>query len=174
MLDPLICDKAKTLFGATQSAPDSDWSWADFAAYEAAKAFKAYASEAGFDTKWSIVHEQRILFREPIPRSIANPTPHANCQYGAPLGRNNRSHYEDSKGNRHDLTVNAHAAPFHMVRVRLDSGGYDSGGAYWGIGDRLYYYQGPITDIDGYVRGRTREAAKAAVRAIHPHARFFR
>lgn len=25
-----------------------------------------------------------------------------------------------------------------LVRVRLDSGGYDAGGAYWGIGERLY------------------------------------
>lgn len=93
-----------------------------------------------------------------------NPIPDVSCRYGAPMGR--PSHNE--------FTVTESAAPFYLVRVRLDSGGYDSGGAYWGIGAPLYYYEGPLTDISGYVRGRTREAAKAAVREIHPLARFFR
>ena len=73
-----------------------------------------------------------------------------------------------------DYTVTPDARPFRLVRCPLDSGGYDRGGAYWGIGTPLYYYEGPLSDISGYVRGRTREHAKQEVRAIHPHARFYR
>jgi hypothetical protein len=95
-------------------------------------------------------------------------------RYGAPMGRPSRSSFIDRKGRLNHLTVNEHASPFHLVRVRLDSGGYDQGGAYWGLGEPLYEYTGPVTDISGFVRGATRELAKAAVRRIHPHARFFR
>ncbi len=63
----------------------------------------------------------------------------------------------------------------NLIRCPLNSGGYDRGGAYWGLGEPLYYYSAnPEGLIDGYVRGRTREKAKEAVRAIHPHARFFK
>lgn len=93
-----------------------------------------------------------------------NPTPDVNCKYGAPMGR--RSH--------NDYTVTEDAAPFRLVRCPLDSGGYDRGGAYWGTPSNLYYYEGPLTDISGYVRGNTREHAKIEVRKIHPHARFYR
>ncbi|MDP2374394.1 hypothetical protein [Reyranella sp.] len=72
------------------------------------------------------------------------------------------------------FTVNEDAPPFRLARVRMvDGGAYDAGGAYWGLGDPLYYYEGPIADINGYVRGATRDAAKAAVRQFHPAARFF-
>lgn len=93
-----------------------------------------------------------------------NPTPDVSCKYGAPMGR----------ASHNDWTVNENAGPFRLVRCPLDSGGYDRGGAYWGIGTPLYYYEGPLTDISGYVRGRTRDQAKAEVRAIHPLARFYR
>jgi hypothetical protein len=62
---------------------------------------------------------------------------------------------------------------FHLVNVPLNSGGYDRGGAYWGIPSTLYYYEGP-EDVSGYVRGRTREHAKAEVLKICPGARFYR
>jgi hypothetical protein len=32
----------------------------------------------------------------------------------------------------------ATTARFHLRKVRLDSGGYDTGGAYWGHGGELY------------------------------------
>lgn len=47
-----------------------------------------------------------------------------NAKYGAPMGRNNR--YPDPG----DLRK-------YDRRVYLDSGGYDKGGAYWGIGAPL-------------------------------------
>lgn len=74
-------------------------------------------------------------------------------------------------------TVIENAPPFILRHVRLDSGGYDRGGAYWGIeshGDLLYYFEGPISDISGYVRAAGRESAKSEVRKLHPLARFYR
>ncbi len=91
-------------------------------------------------------------------------TPKVSCKYGAPMGRVFHN----------EFTVNENARPFYLVRCPLDSGGYDRGGAYWGLGESLYYYEGPLSDINGYVRGRTRDAAKSAVRAIHPLAKFYR
>lgn len=101
-------------------------------------------------------------------------TPEANCRYGAPMGRATISHYFDKKGELISLAVMPDARPFHLVRIPLNSGGYDRGGAYWGHGEPLYGFVGPVTDIRGFVRAKSREAAKAAVREIHPHARFFR
>lgn len=102
-----------------------------------------------------------------------NPTPDVDCKYGAPMGRPARSGYW-LKGDFYPLAVMENAPPFRLVRCPLDSGGCDRGGAYWGTPSNLYYYEGPVSDISGYVRGNTRELAKAAVRSIHPHARFYR
>jgi hypothetical protein len=94
---------------------------------------------------------------------------------GASLGRASHNTFTDKQGHTFELTVTADAAPFRLVRVRMvDGGAYDAGGAYWGCGDPLYYYEGPLTDINGYVRGVTRDAAKADVRQLHPAARFYR
>lgn len=106
--------------------------------------------------------------------SKINPTPEVSGKYGAPLGRANRNTHTDKRGNVHKLTVTEGARPMRLVRIHLNSGGYDAGGAYWGIGPGLYYFEDNTGSISGYVRGRTRDAAKAAVRQQHKHARFFR
>lgn len=51
--------------------------------------------------------------------------PMVSCRYGAPMGRPSD---EDFDG----------LFPVHIRRVKLDSGGYDRGGAYWGLGEPLY------------------------------------
>lgn len=86
---------------------------------------------------------------------------------GAPLGRPTLDG---------GFTVIDNAPPFILRKVRLN-GDYDQGGAYWGSNSRgsiLYYFEGPVSDISGYVREANREAAKAAVRELHPKARFYR
>lgn len=103
-----------------------------------------------------------------------NPTPEVSCKYGAPMGRPTRNTFTDKQGRTFELTATDDAKPFRLVRCPLDNGGYDRGGAYWGIGTPLYYFEGPLSDISGYVRGRTREIAKAEVRKLHPKARFYR
>lgn len=101
--------------------------------------------------------------------------PHVSGKYGAPMGRATRSGYLNRDGDFVPLAVLPNAKPFKLVRVRMvDGGAYDSGGAYWGLGEPLYYFEGPLSDIHGYVRGRTRDDAKQAVIAIHEHARFWR
>ena len=47
-----------------------------------------------------------------------------SCKWGAPMGR-----YSESLSPTH---------PIYLRRVRLDSGGYDKGGAYWGAGLPLF------------------------------------
>lgn len=46
-----------------------------------------------------------------------------NCSRGAPYGRRSSSHI---------------SVPCRLFQVRLDTGGYDDGGAYWGSGERLW------------------------------------
>lgn len=55
----------------------------------------------------------------------------------------------------------------HLARVRINQGGYDSGGAYWGIGQPLFV----AWDDEGgeeYLRADSRDAAKAKILAKHP------
>lgn len=61
----------------------------------------------------------------------------------------------------------------HLQRVRLDSGGYDKGGAYWGMPCDLWCAWDDNGEQD-YTRAPTREAAKERIRAGHPRASFFR
>jgi hypothetical protein len=83
-------------------------------------------------------------------------------KYGAQMGRYTGPDYLCEESGR-----------MYLRRVRIDSGGYDQGGAYWGLGAPLYECQ----DQDGNTRifrARDRDAAKAAIRADFPAATFFR
>jgi hypothetical protein len=76
-----------------------------------------------------------------------------SSKYGAPMGRDSSEP----------------SGKVRLQRVRLDSGGYDSGGAYWGIGQALWCAE----DVDGnrkFFRASDREAAKAKL----PNCRFYR
>lgn len=66
---------------------------------------------------------------------------------------------------------------FALYKWRLDSGGYDTNGCYWGLrrrGESLYRYSDEHDDASGYVDGFTRDEAKAKVRARFPNATFYR
>lgn len=60
----------------------------------------------------------------------------------------------------------------HLVRVRLDSGGYDQGGAYWGHGQPLYCAYSDETEY--YTRADCRADAVNWVRERLPQAKFYR
>lgn len=62
----------------------------------------------------------------------------------------------------------------HLVKVRLNKGGYDFRGEYWGVGLPLYYYQTPNCEEYGHIRANNREHAKQLVRSLVPSATFFR
>ena len=51
--------------------------------------------------------------------------PEVDCKHGAPMGR------------LHGI-AKLPTGKVRLFRVKLDSGGYDDGGAYWGLGERLY------------------------------------
>lgn len=61
--------------------------------------------------------------------------PDVNSKYGAPMGRR-------------ESNIKPTGRTVRLFRVRLNSGGYDDGGAYWGIGEPLYC----ATDGAAYLR----------------------
>ncbi len=69
-----------------------------------------------------------------------NPTPNVSSRYGAPMGRYTGNPDPDAQGK------------FSLRRVTLDSGGYDSGGAYWGHGEPLYWYCSADGTAEGFLR----------------------
>lgn len=82
-------------------------------------------------------------------------------RYGAQMGRHTGP------------MPSAQAVKWTLQRVRVDAEGYDPGGAYWGLGQPLYW----ACNEDGestYFRASSREAAKAHVRTLDPDAKFYR
>ena len=85
-----------------------------------------------------------------------------SCKYGAPMGRYTGPDYLDES-----------AGKIYLRRVYINSGGYDAGGAYWGLGAPLWEAQ----DQDGngrIFRARDRDGAKADILADSPDATFYR
>jgi hypothetical protein len=82
-----------------------------------------------------------------------------SCKYGAPLGASNIQGDNSEK--------------LHLQCVRLDSGGYDPGGTYWGRGQSLYCAFGD-DGTESYYRAWSRDEAKEKVLSERPNARFFR
>lgn len=70
--------------------------------------------------------------------------PPSDCKYGAPMGR---------------PSFGQPTYPTRLFRVNIDSGGYDDGGNYWGIGQPLYMASGE--DYQAFQRANSRgEAAE--------------
>jgi hypothetical protein len=89
-------------------------------------------------------------------------TPDVSSKYGAPMGRHTGPNY-----------LSTEAGKIQLQRVRLNNGGYDAGGAYWGHGQALWC----AMDQDGntqYFRAYDRDSAKAKIVADWPDAKFFR
>jgi len=89
--------------------------------------------------------------------------PNVSSQYGAPMGRRN-SH--------------PGLQPSGMCRLRkvaIDSGGYDNGGAYWGVGAPLYLAEANDDDECAHMffRALNREIAKGIVRDQWPDVSFY-
>lgn len=103
---------------------------------------------------------------------MINPTPHVSSRYGAPMGR--------TSDHLSGLIIEETDSRFTLRRVPINSGGYDSGGAYWGLGQPLFWWSVEITEGDardecsGFFRASSRDAAKAHIVEMHPKARFYR
>jgi hypothetical protein len=65
------------------------------------------------------------------------------------------------------------AVKITLRRVRLNSGGYDDCGAYWGAGQPLYWAADDSGEFDSTFRADDRDDAKAIVRETFLNARFF-
>ncbi|WP_145960510.1 hypothetical protein [Novosphingobium meiothermophilum] len=92
-----------------------------------------------------------------------DPTPHVDCRYGAPMGRRSTRTGD----------VLPSDPPLYLRRVYLDNGGYDPGGAYWGLGQPLYWCGNADGTVDFFLRAGSRAEAKILVREDYPNARFF-
>lgn len=66
------------------------------------------------------------------------------------------------------------AGKVSLRRVRINSGGYDSGGAYWGLGQPLYWAGSDCGAVDLFFRAPGRDAAKAHVLGRFPNVWFYR
>lgn len=95
--------------------------------------------------------------------------PYCVSQWGAPMGR---------IGNQSEPDF---PVKFHLRKMHLNSGGYDSGGAYWGlpVWPRVPYMwhawgDGEEEEQEVFLRAWTREEAKAAIREGFPRAKFYR
>lgn len=101
----------------------------------------------------------------------------ACSRYGASMGRDSTR----------DADIREIVAQLHggkpprmsLQRVKLDAGGYDAGGAYWGTGEPLWRASddtsNPTCDtIELFFRAPTREQAKRVVLGKVPTARFYR
>ena len=79
-------------------------------------------------------------------------TPNVSGKFGAPMGRNNT--------NKVDILELFPAVTVRKVNFS-SCGTYDVGGAYWGIGERLYVIYSKCGTIVKFVRGK-KEAVKKA------------
>lgn len=90
-----------------------------------------------------------------------------SCKYGAPMGRPGAHPGDDPH------------CVIRVSRVRLDAGGYDSGGAYWGHGEPLWYASGvdvfgdARSAIEDFARAPSKTAAVALWRDQWPNARVW-
>jgi hypothetical protein len=70
--------------------------------------------------------------------------------------------------------LHTQAMKFTLQRVRLNAGGYDSSGSYWGAGSPLYWYCHDEGWPEGHIRAADRRSAKAYIRGLFPACRFYR
>lgn len=67
---------------------------------------------------------------------------------------------------------NTFRAPLTLREVKLDSGGYDCNGTYFGIGAPLYWCASRDGKIDRVFRATGRAEAEARVTKMYPKAKF--
>jgi hypothetical protein len=63
--------------------------------------------------------------------------------------------------------------PITLRRIRLNSGGYDSGGAYWGYGAPLFWAADKAGN-EMFFRAGSRESAKEELREMFGALKFYR
>lgn len=126
---------------------------------------------------------------------MRNPTPHVSGRYGAPMRRGwphltpelaqtVLAMYESNPPQNANEVAHRQAAlgvlapklsgKVSLRKIRINQGGYDDGGAYWGIGSQLWNASNDDLSVNLWFRARTRDAAKDQVLVKFPAARFYR
>lgn len=67
-----------------------------------------------------------------------------------------------------------YAGKIFLMRVRLNQGGYDRNGTYFGTGAPLYWCANEEYTIDFILRANSRESARELVLKKYPHAKVRR
>lgn len=70
-------------------------------------------------------------------------------------------------------TPPSHQHRLYLRRIRLDRGGYDPNGTYFGLGQPLFWYASEDGSIDAVLRARDRNEAIDKILRIYPNARFY-
>ena len=76
------------------------------------------------------------------------------------------------RGSKHASDTSAEIK-FYLREVRLDSGGYDTNGTYFGWHQRLYWYADAEGKVDATLRASNRVEAIDTIRTEYPRAKFF-
>jgi hypothetical protein len=56
---------------------------------------------------------------------------------------------------------------FTLRHIRLNNGGYDVNGGYWGNGEPLFWYCSDCGKHSEYIRAISRDAAKSKIRSYY-------
>ena len=85
-----------------------------------------------------------------------------SSKYGAPMGRHTGPEFLD-----------VDAGKVYLSKIPLDNGGYDKGGAYWGLGETLW--ETSDQGGNGFIfRAMDRVEAKAHILDMFEGATFYR
>jgi len=76
------------------------------------------------------------------------------------------------RGSKHASDTSAEIK-FYLRQVRIDEGGYDTNGTYFGHGGTLYWYADAEGKVDAMLRASNRVEAIAEIRTEYPRAKFF-
>ena len=103
-----------------------------------------------------------------------------NSSRGAPMGRRNECAIGGVVTAPAKFPFEHPALKVHLRKVPLDSGGYDQGGAYWGLGTPLYVAWACAEDLDQiyefvhFLRTPFRGQAKLELMELNDHIRFYK
>jgi hypothetical protein len=76
-------------------------------------------------------------------------------------------------GNKHEV---GYLVPLKVsvTRIRLNGGGYDRRGRYWGVGEPLFHVVSDYDEVNTEIRAADRKAAIAQISRWKPGVRFHR
>ena len=95
-----------------------------------------------------------------------------SARYGAPMGRPCRGLSDPDFQAGPDIQPGTR---FYLHGVRVNAGGYDGAGAYWGLGQKLWRAVSTCGRVELFFRAADRQAARSEVRkACSGAVTFFR